>query len=705
MAQNDHTTTHASGASGRAIVEQQKANGRAAPSSRDRDVGDSRRPQAGSHDRRGRDEQDENSKRRAGNGNGSGSSKVGAISVSDNSNKDERRKRGKDDDRRAKQRARKPASASGDSAVSPGASHGRSPRRSPRKSPKRSKGAVERKLEAAGLGFDTMDGGSNIQQNCPGLAAEAYAAAPSVDDIPTTASVDDDGVIQLQATLVNGNEDSTAQENGRIRTEMAAPNEHLRIQRKEDNNKLHEAMQQRSKEEAEAKAKKKLQRNICIVIVILVLIGVGVGVGALFVTQGGNESSASLLATTPPDTNPPTASSTTAKPTEAPIAPEVTAAPTEVPPLHEAPSDEDCTNIANADPVDGQDSAEVYEFDTTFEMTLTSSSSADTELPILQEQLQRRIMTKVVGCHPSQLSGQRGLRATKRAVERQLQANKYVVLNAQTVSMEVLKGEICKDNATDCSKVLAKMNIYLQGDEQQFVLIGRLIRVFNGDGEEDADLARSLGLPNTVASLVLDSVVEDVPTEASSPTPTGLPSASPSNPPMTEITPEPTIAPTPVPSSTATTLSPQSSPPTSMPTPEPEECTDRCNGIRACENFDLELWDLGCGSCNGEESCQNAAANIGEDSCKDGACEGIDGGGVGESSCIGNKACKDLVDVTIGDGACTCEGCCTCIRDGDTVPDGSCTATTESGGDIEYKPYQTNERVEFCCKPPGSGSQ
>ncbi|KAL3943615.1 MAG: hypothetical protein SGBAC_002324 [Bacillariaceae sp.] len=675
----------------------------------------SRRHRTGSHDRDDRDERDRQSKRRAA-GDGKRSTKVGATSVSDGGSKDERRKRREDDDRRSKQRARRPGSTSGASAVAPGASHGRSPTRSAAagRSPARNRDAVERKLAAAGLGMndknDKKDNGKNeVAKNFPDLGGGAAAA---VGDAPDAASVDDDGAIQIQAVLVDDKEkpssakDEMARENERLRREMTAENERLRQQMQEDQNKLREEVQQSNREEAEAKAKKKKQRNICIVIVVLVLIGAGVG--AFFGTQGGDESTASSLATTTTATPAPTTGITPATPTESPIAPEVvTAAPTEVPPLHEAPSDEDCTNIANADPVDGQDDAEVYGFDTTLEMTLAGSltNSVDDALPILQEQMQSRLMTSIAGCTPQQLSSgeQRRLRAVANNTERQLQANKYVVLNAQIASMEVLEGETCKvDAPAGCSKVLAKMNMYLQGEERPFVLMNRLIQLLNGGDDNDFDLARSLGLPNGVRSLALESISPDTPTEAPTPNPSEIPSVSPSTAPTTtQATPGPTQAPvtTPVP----TTTRPPRPPPTSMPTPEPTECTDKCNGDRACEGLDVEFFDLGCGSCNGDKSCLNAAADIGDESCKDGACEGFDGGGVGDYSCTGRGACKDLVDVTIGDGACKCEGCCACIREGDTIPDGSCNAIAESKEDVEYVPYETTRRVEFCCRTPNSG--
>jgi len=87
--------------------------------------------------------------------------------------------------------------------------------------------------------------------------------------------------------------------------------------------------------------------------------------------------------------------------------------------------------------------------------------------------------------------------------------------------------------------------------------------------------------------------------------------------------------------------------------------------------------------------------------CFHSACEGLSGE-VGNNSCIGRGACQELVDVIISDNACTCKDCCRCILEGDTIPDGSCTALAKEKEDIEYVPYQTFDPVEFCC-PEGEG--
>ncbi|CAJ1965658.1 unnamed protein product [Cylindrotheca closterium] len=655
-----------------------------------------------------RDERDRESKRRAA-GDGRRSTRVGATSIASES-KDGHRKRREDDDRRSKQRARRNDSSSGASAVVPGASHGRSG----------PEDARERKLREAGLGMDDDDKATTNSkdnnsekdgiQRYPDLGHGVNGAAP-VGIAPDAASVDDDGAIQIQATLVEGDDDedndaekniqgTMARENERLQREMAADNERLRQQMEEDRNRLREELQQSNSnqgiDDQDSKAKKKKERVIFLVVVLILVVIAG-GVGAFFGTQGSSDESAAASLPATEVTNPPTVGTT---PTQAPIAP---------PQATEAPSDEDCTNIANADPVQGQDEAEVYQFDTILEMTLTSQTDANIALPILQEQMQSRLMTKISGCLPDQRRGL-SLRATTK--RRQLQGNKYVVLNAQITSMSILEGESCKGNAgADCSKVLAKMDLYLQGEEQQFLLIDRLIRLFNsggGDEDDDFDLARSLGLPNAVASLALASISSNDPTPAPSPTPTDLPTISSSTVPTTKATPGPTPPPTPgptpgptppltpVPTPDATTRPPR-------PTPPPqEECTDICRGDQACDNFDLELFELGCGSCIGDKSCLNAEADIGEKSCRNGGCEGLSGE-VGDFSCIGRGACIKTVDVTIGDNACTCEGCCACIRPGDTVPDGSCTAIAESAADIEYIPFETFEQVEFCCLERNGG--
>mmetsp|Transcript_15518 Transcript_15518/g.38233 ORF Transcript_15518/g.38233 Transcript_15518/m.38233 type:complete len:779 (+) Transcript_15518:334-2670(+) len=752
MQGEDHTASSDSSVSpreSRRSVAEQEAKNRTNRDRRDhrhhrnRDDRESRRHRTGSnHDR------DRESKRRA--GHGRGSNKVGATSVSDDN--DERRKRREDHDHRSQQRARGNDSSSGSSTVVPLASQGRS----------RADGARESKLRevhrrshdsADGELYDGEDGeqdsddgalfNSIIRQRYPDLGRSRSHSHDSADEElyhskdsekdnrqrypdlglganavppnpPDVASVDDDGAIQIHATLVDEDEEKKS---------VAAENERLRKQ-VQDQNQLREELQQSSQDgdqdgdqDAEAEAKQKRQRkSCCFVIVVLLLIGVGAGVSAFLATQGGSDS---RQATVSPGTSP----------TETPIAPGITTAPSATPPLHEAPSDEDCTNIANADPVEGQDESteEVLGFDTTLEMTLEFIASADAALPILEEQMQHKLMTKIAGCTAEQLSGQRGLRS--KTMERQLQANKYVVLNAQIASMEVLEGETCKNSAADCSKVLAKMNIYLQGEEKQFVLIDSLIRLLNGSGDEDFDLARLLGLPNAVTSLTLASIFPNDPTPAPSPKPTDLPSASPSNAPTTK-TPRPTPPPppaTPRPQIPGPTLEPTDLPgvspsnapttkatpsPTPRPTPRPqtpgptmeptaEECTNFCIGDRACENFDLEEYGVECGSCNGDKSCLNAQAWIGEESCTDGACEGLSGE-VGNNSCIGRGACQELVDVIISDNACTCKDCCRCILEGDTIPDGSCTALAKEKEDIEYVPYQTFDPVEFCC-PEGEG--
>jgi len=459
-------------------------------------------------------------------------------------------------------------------------------------------------------GSDREDTGPQKNDNLPAAAPPAAAAA---------AGGDDDGAVQLQAMLVDDDGENSnlkkdiQAENERMKRELAEQNERMRQQMQEDQERFLEERRQQEQAEA-AEKKRKQRRNVCILVIFLLATAIGVGV--YFATKEG--SSESTSAAVPPATQAPVTQAPVTQapattnapippaPTAAPIAPEVTAAPAAEEPLHDAPSDMDCVAIANADTVEGQeeDTEKVLGFDTLLEMTLSTSTDPKLFSDDLKEQMQKRIMPKMAGCESAQFADRKNLRNRRR----ELQANKYVVLNAQIDSTDVLDEACSNSDESNCFKVLAKMNLFLQGEEKKTVLVEKIDKLLKGkENNEDFELARKLGLSNFVTSLTCVGVYPNDPTPAPSQNPTNTPSVPPTNPPTgDQATPRPTPKPTPN--------------PTPAPTPKPteEECTDRCQGDRACESFDLDRFDVGCGSCNGAKSCLDARASIGEESCLEG---------------------------------------------------------------------------------------
>jgi hypothetical protein len=517
------------------------------------------------------------------------------------------------------------------------------------------------------------------------------AAAPMPKAAAAADSSSDDG-IHLEAVLVDEDQDvstmkrSIGEESMRLKREMENENERLRTKMQEDNELLRREMEQirtgstsipENDDNDEAAKKKKRCRIIWLVVIVVLIAG---GVGAYFATSSSSKSEAAV------------AEDSSSAPTTPPVS--TTEAPTDPPtpetPLFDPPTEEECAAIANGQTVQGQEETTVKNFDVKMDISLEYDTNLEMLLPDLQSKIQENIMTSLAGC------------STGAVRHRNLQLYKYVVLNGKVTSLDEVVGETCQEGASQpCVRVVGKMDVYLQGEIELFRLLGKVIEEFAGRANnQNFSLVRKLGLDRPFSEIAIEGVLSNDPTEQPSPAPSMIPSALPTNNPTIA----PTRSPTPVPTTGDPTAQPTPSP-TKSPTLSPtagDQCTDICDGNDACTGFDFEEFSMGCGSCNGDKSCLNAQADIGADACKNGGCEGVSGV-IGDKSCIGKGACKDLVDVDIGENSCKCNGCCACIREGDVLPPGSCNAIAEDFDQIDYTPYENFGPVSRCCMAPPSG--
>jgi len=126
-----------------------------------------------------------------------------------------------------------------------------------------------------------------------------------------------------------------------------------------------------------------------------------------------------------------------------------------------------------------------------------------------------------------------------------------------------------------------------------------------------------------------------------------------------------------------------------------------CHGNNACRGLAMHggVAIIGEGSCTGAGSdhqgmCRSGGSyasyfEVGQGSCKNGYAVCYDHQGeeskglilsivstvIGDASCFGNQACNifsKYSSVTIGKNSCLCEYCCSCLSDGDIVPDNKC---------------------------------
>lgn len=557
--------------------------------------------------------------------------------------------------------------------------------------------AREQKLQAMGLGVqsndstvsgsnasDTLGSPSGTEETDEVITAEVTPAKP----LP----VSEDG-LHLEATLVDEDADisemkrAIEEENQRLKIALEQENMRLRQKMQADTEKLRNEMDQirksgtRSTEEPQPS---KTRRNAIICIVILVIL-IGGGVGAYFATSKKGEVSSD-------GNNSNMTNAPGGLPTAVPTSLETSEAPSQVPPLFDPPSNDDCVAIANGQNLDEQGAALVRTFDVFFDVSLSVNSNLDPVLPELQERLQYKIMPELAGCRNDQVPNS-NLR------QRALQRNLFTILNARVDSVTT-NGLSCHNSSPrPCRRVLAKLTLYLQGEERIVSLLAKMVQSFDGSNG-NVDLVRKLGLSSPFLQIQMDAIESTNPTEQPTGAPTGRPSVSPTALPSPGPTPSPTRTPT-------------SSETLPTPTPIVDEGDDLlnvtcyeeiCEGVDACTNFDIDLYSVGCGSCMGNRSCLNAAADIGEGSCLNGACEGLSGW-VDDSSCSGIGACVNLVDIDIRAESCNCEGCCHCLAEGDTLPAGSCNSIAPRRNLIDYSPFlNSSEPFTFCCLPPSNGN-
>lgn len=572
--------------------------------------------------------------------------------------------------------------------------------------------ARERKLREAGLGVDSSQS-KEEESSDPRVATKNLSEATALGAVSTAAVAgkDDDG-IHLEAVLVDEDTDannvrrSMEAENQRLKTEMAIENERLRQKMLQDNARLQEEMEETrtgsappSTDDNEAAQKKKRCRMIWIFVIIIL---VGGGVGAYFATAGTSSESESVVSN---DSSSGAPSMPPTNTTETPSAPEVTAPPSRETPLFDPPSEEDCAAIANGESIQGQEDSTmvIKSFDVVMDISLATDTNINVLLPDVQSKIQENLMTSLAGCSET----------TGNIRHRHLQLYKYIVLNGNVTSLEQFEGIDCVDGATEpCFRVVARMDLYLQGEIAQFRLLGKVIDEYSArDDEPSFSLVQKLELGRPFLEIAIQAVLSNDPTEQPSPAPSTTPSLFPSKQPTnaptkkpTQVpttgapTPVPTLAPTPIPSKSPTKQ------PSARPINTGNECfKGSCVGEDACSGFDIEEFFVGCGSCLAPRSCLNAAADIGDNSCNNDGCEGASGF-IGDNSCTGDNACKEVDDVEIGRDSCNCEDCCRCIEPGDEIPPGSCNRLADSSDDVDYAPFDNfgDGPLTTCCRAPNS---
>lgn len=362
------------------------------------------------------------------------------------------------------------------------------------------------------------------------------------------------GQVVAQAILVEDNDENDARriarENREFREHLRQENElqRRRIQQESERRRWEMEENMRKKREKE----KRRNRRQCAFIVVL-LVFIGGGAGAYFGTQGSfSQSSSSALddlVTVSPNNDPSLAPVTDDNTSAMPVSPGPTVAPTDSPtePLKYPPPDvENCQNVAVGLPRTGQN--EMNLVSSSYQVTLevvSSSSSLQSLIPSLDSQIQRILITELIGCNE----------IARRLRRRKLQGDiRYAIFNAN-VDIRVAEGKTCQDNASpDCSVLKVNLDLVLQGREFGFILSSMIFDVFDTNKDPDhLSLGSKLELESQFRSISLTSILPLDPTEAPSKSPTNPPSASPT-------TGRPSASPTARPSIN----------PTNPPTPRPE---------------------------------------------------------------------------------------------------------------------------------------
>lgn len=203
-------------------------------------------------------------------------------------------------------------------------------------------------------------------------------------------------------------------------------------------------------------------RRVVVIIFLLVVLAAGLGAGLVIGLNDTTESTTVQLVTSAP---------TSKAPTSAP-----TQSPTDFLEF-DAPSSDDCFDIANGLEVDGQETMNTTrEFDLDLDITLFNATGILSLLGEIREYLQVELAPALAECEASR----RYLQRINEKPNRRLLLTKYVIGNAFFIIGE-LEDETCQAGAAaNCHRVVTSLVLDLKGEEEtQSSLIGHIVDVFD----------------------------------------------------------------------------------------------------------------------------------------------------------------------------------------------------------------------------------
>ncbi|KAL3941892.1 MAG: hypothetical protein SGBAC_003817 [Bacillariaceae sp.] len=386
----------------------------------------------------------------------------------------------------------------------------------------------------------------------------------------------DDGTLEIHANVVKDVDDQDIDKlvNQRIQQQMKV--ERARMQ--EDMNREAEHLRQQQQEMEEVEAKKaretaaRKQRCLIMIAFFLSVVSIGGGLAAFFLTQASEPDN---------DTNAGPLVVATKAPSSKVVAPSTnpTDRPSTSPSIdlkYDPPSEEDCTSIAEGEPVEGQSSLQTRNFKIQTDLTLATDAT-DNSFELLTTKIQEVLIPELAGCGAS---NGRQLRGIEMGVHRHLFADalRYIIGGGlATITMTVASS--CTDSE-GCIRVDIDLRLYIKGfNEKIFDIQGIILAVFT-----QADIERVLGLETTYDDIKVIRLESMDDTDQPSLSPSGLPSSAPSSSPsQTPITSAPTEAvsfnPTRAP--VIGPADPTDAPTTGTPGPTPSTPSPTCEGIGA----------------------------------------------------------------------------------------------------------------------------
>lgn len=369
-----------------------------------------------------------------------------------------------------------------------------------------------------------------------------------------------------------------AQENRAFQEQLRAQNEIERARIIEENERIQreirESIQRQKDEEA---AKRRRQRQCMVKTLIAIAVLAAIGIGAYF---GTSSSSPATAVNQSPAQTPST-------PTSSPS----TKTPTDDTSVYAPPNAEECENMEKGLPR-GNDYQGLLnrQFDVIFNAQVSSSSEStvsSTLLSVLEQQVERLLRPKLVGCPSNNM--RRNIFLTEDLHHRQLVDLDHLIYDLE-VSLAQDTERTCtvdEQGTEPCHVLVASMNTWLQGDEPSLLVRGHIFEVLDNldlpvtlelQGQFDLIVVQDVrntsnGTPTQAPSGSSVSTPSSPPVESPSngSSPTSSPSNRPTMAPVIGPTSPPTPPPTarPVPQLTPEPTPPPSPPPTLPPKPPP----------------------------------------------------------------------------------------------------------------------------------------